>query len=558
MSGGKGKQAGKAKAFVADIGEIAKALRERIEAECDGFAPDPVAAKARAARAKDDFRFFAETYFPHHVRGAPSEFHLWLYETLPGVVAAADGRRWAIAAPRGNAKTTFCSQIFVLWCVITARKRYPVLLSDATDQAAAVLEGIKAELEVNRRLAMDFPSAVGVGPVWQQGCIVTKNGAKLEAFGASRRLRGRRHGALRPDLVICDDLENDENVRTPAQRDKLESWIDKAVEPLGPPDGSMDLIYVGTILHYDAVLSRKIKNQMWRSKVFKALVNPPDRPDLWELWEEIARNEGEEAADAFRAANAAAMDAGAAVLWPAVQPLPALMKIRLRIGTDAFNCEYQNDPIDAAAALFGNIQFWVQPVRHWVFFGACDPSLGGGGAKSDPSAILIGGLDRDSGILDVIAADIAKRTPDRIIEDIIRLQAEYRCLRWGIEIVQFQAFLASELVLRSAKRGFPVPAVGLTSAFSKEMRIESIQPHVANGLIRLKPGLSELETQLRHYPKADHDDGPDALEMLWRVAVSARAGAPVLVAPRARSATGDFIGGGAVYGVMGYHGFIGG
>lgn len=555
---GAGKRAGKAKAFAVDIAEIAKALRERIEAECDGFAPGAAASRARVARARDDFRYFCETYFPHHVRGEPSVFHQWLYETLPGVVASPQGQRWAIAAPRGNAKTTFCSQIFVLWCVITARKRYPVLLSDATDQAAAVLEGIKAELEVNRRLATDFPAAAGVGPVWKQGCIVTRNGAKLEVFGAARRLRGRRHGALRPDLVICDDLENDENVRTPAQRDKLESWIDKAVEPLGPPDGSMDLIYVGTILHYDAVLARKIKNPMWRSKVFKALINPPDRPDLWERWEEIARNDSEEAADAFCAINAAAMQAGAVVLWPAVQPLAALMKIRVRVGRDAFNCEYQNDPIDAAAALFGNIQFWVQPVRHWVFFGACDPSLGGGGAKSDPSAILIGGLDRDSGILDVISADIIKRTPDRIIEDIIRAQEEYRCLRWGIETVQFQAFLAMELVLRSAMRGVPVPAVGLTSPYSKEMRIEGIQPHVANGLIRLRPGLTTLESQLRHYPKADHDDGPDALEMLWRVALSARAGAPVLVAPRERSMSGDFIGGGAVYGGVGYHGFIGG
>jgi len=55
------------------------------------------------------------------------------------------------------------------------------------------------------------------------------------------------------------------------------------------------------------------------------------------------------------------------------------------------------------------------------------------------------------------------------------------------------------------------------------LRIESLQPHIANGLILLHRSQSTLESQLRHFPKADHDDGPDALEMLWRNAVDSSA-----------------------------------
>ncbi len=51
------------------------------------------------------------------------------------------------------------------------------------------------------------------------------------------------------------------------------------------------------------------------------------------------------------------------------------------------------------------------------------------------------------------------------------------------------------------------------------LRIESLQPHIANGLILLHNSQSTLISQLRHFPKADHDDGPDALEMLWKNAV---------------------------------------
>jgi hypothetical protein len=43
---------------------------------------------------------------------------------------------------------------------------------------------------------------------------------------------------------------------------------------------------------------------------------------------------------------------------------------------------------------------------------------------------------------------------------------------------------------------------------------------MANGLIRLNPAHVTLIDQLRHFPKADHDDGPDALHMLWALVQS--------------------------------------
>ena len=88
-------------------------------------------------------------------------------------------------------------RIFVIWCVITERKWYPVIVMDAFEQSAVMLEAIKAELESNPRLAMDFPEAVGQGSTWQVGKIITKNGRMVEVFGAGKRIRGRRHGPHR-------------------------------------------------------------------------------------------------------------------------------------------------------------------------------------------------------------------------------------------------------------------------------------------------------------------------------------------------------------------------
>jgi len=91
---------------------------------------------------------------------------------------------------------------------------------------------------------------------------------------------------------------------------------------------------------------------------------------------------------------------------------------------------------------------------------------------------------------------------------------------WAIETVQFQEFLKTELVKRSAARGIPVPARAVVPHADKLLRIESLQPHMVNGLIRLHPSQHTLIEQLRHFPKADHDDGPDALHMLWMLCVS--------------------------------------
>lgn len=512
--------------FLTSLGKLAGDLRRKIETDCPGFDTDPAAAagRRRTVLAPDGFAFFAETYFPHYVQGGHSAFHRFLHVRLPEIVAAPDGVRELIAAPRGNAKSTYVSLLFVLWCLITRRKRFPVILSDTFEQAAVHLAGIKSELAFNPRLNADFPDEVGEGAVWQVAEITTRSGAKVKVAGSGKALRGFRHGAQRPDLVICDDLENDENVQSPDQRNKLEKWIDKTVEPLGPPDGSMDLIWVNTFLHFDAVAMRKARNPLWRATVFKAVVRTPDRMDLWQRWEEVLRNDGEPAADAFYAANLALMLAGSEVLWPAVQPLVKLLKIKVRVGESAFASEYQNEPVDADSQLFAALTFWVEQKDRWVFVGACDPSMGKKNKGRDPSAILVGGFDRETGILDVVAAEIARRVPTVIMSLIIDLQKEYRCLKWGIEIIQFQEFFKDQLVKTSAAAGTPIPAVPITSKVEKELRIESLQPHVANGLIRVHPRHSVLIEQLRFYPQHPHDDGPDALEMLWQMAQSIRSG----------------------------------
>jgi predicted phage terminase large subunit-like protein len=517
------------KDFLQGIAELAETLRRQIDAGLDGWDIEPAAVAERRRKVFDPlsgWEYFDRTYFPHYGKAEPSELHKYLYQRLPVMVNSVSGQRDALAAPRGEAKSTKISMSFVLWCVLTGLKKYPIIVMDAFEQAAEMLEAIKAELEANPRISGDFPEVSGSGKVWRVGVIVTANGAKVEAFGSSKKIRGRRHGPHRPDLAVMDDIENDENVTTPAQRDKLQRFVTKGVLSLGPPDDSMDAIIVGTVLHYDSVLARFLKNPLWNHKVFKAIMKWPDRMDLWEQFEELLLNgENPQAAEAAAMAlyegNRAEMDRGARVSWPAVRPLVRLMIKRAREGHDAFDSEQQNDPVSGEDAPFANsIRFWVNRLAEWVFYGACDPSLGKAGNSRDPSAIGVGGFNRETGILDVVEAKIRKRTPDRIISDIIEMHREYACVVWGVESVQFQEFLRTELVKRSAKAGVPVPARALTPITDKLLRIETLQPHMHNGLLRLHSSQTTLVEQFRHFPKADHDDGPDMVAMLWMLAIT--------------------------------------
>jgi predicted phage terminase large subunit-like protein len=535
------------KAFKDSMDQLRASMRAAIDANVDGFPIDEALRQTRrkTVLAPDGFRFFCETYFPHYLTEAPSRLHLHLFEDLPQMLlseaaAGRKGHRRLKIAPRGSAKSTIATQLFTLWCALRGLKRFIIIAMDTYEQAALMVEAIKVEIESNPRLAYDYPEFTGAGRRWREGEVVTRNRVMMLGAGARQALRGKRHGPHRPDLVILDDIENDVNVESPAYRNKLQGWVEKAVAKLGAADGSLDIVMLGTVLHYDSVLVRMSRQPGWEARHFKAVESFPDRMDLWDRWQEVLLNIGEDDAHAFYLANRTEMDRGAVVNWPQVETLYALMVERASSET-AFMSEKQGEPISEESP-FRAIQFWVMKQTRWIFFGAVDPSLGKHGANRDPSAILVGGLDPETGVLDVVEASIARRLPDVIISDVIAMAKRWQPALWFVEAVQFQEFLRTEIMKEAVRQEVALPALPVLPIADKSLRIQRLQPPMLAGLIRLHPSQTALLEQLRQWPSGAHDDGPDCLEMLWSGAVTrggamGGAGAAIRMAGRSGGAT---------------------
>ena len=526
-------------------------IDERQKLEKRFAAGEPVTGEKglRKELAAFDLAYFGRAYLPHYFTRKSPAFHeeldeLWSSGVMKGKnpfrdakeIARLDGSQQAIAAPRGHAKTTNFTFKDTLHAVLYQYKHYPILLSDSSEQAEGFLDDIKTELEDNPHILEDFGILKG-DKVWRSSVILTKTGIKLEAIGSGKKIRGRRHRNWRPDLLVLDDIENDENVNTPEQRKKLKSWFDKAVSKAG--DTYTDIMYIGTILHYDSLLSRVLVNPTYRTKKYRAVLSFATNTALWEEWERIYTNLFDEDHEAnawtFFQANEKEMLEGTQVLWEEKNPYYKLMQKRLSEGEASFNSELQNDPIDPENADFSEewLDYYEPELMdfskpNYLLVGANDPSLGKN-KKADTSTIIDLALDLNTGYMYVLGASVEKRKPDVIIDDVIETHRRYKrdlkkgYYKFGVETVQFQYFFKDVMAAKALEAGEYIPIEEIQSIANKELRIRSLQPFVKNRWIKFNKNHKELIKQLTEFPMGANDDAPDGLQMAVSLAQSVRA-----------------------------------
>ena len=451
--------------------------------------PDAKEILASAWQQAATITAFALKYFKHYMTDEktgefipPAKFHQELYELLLTEQFAA------VAAPREHAKSTIVSLIFVLYCVCEKLRRFIVLISDSQPQARLLLAAVKAELEDNDKLRADYGDLApqGDGAKWAEEDIVTATGIRVSGRGAGQSLRGLRQRAARPDLVIVDDLENDQDVENPETRKKLMQWFKRAVLNLGK---NCQFLVIGTVLHHDSLLANLLKADAFKRFV-KRIYQAVD-----EAW------------------------TAESVLWPERWPLEALKLKFEDIGPADFDQEFRNRPVSVETQTFKEEWF-----ERWYYTDAdiqgkqlrkvtgFDPAI-----KQKQKADLFAegtiGVAPDGTIF--VTRAQGQRIPfSKQVDRVFEVYALDQPSQVGIETIAYQEALKQEVDRRSREDGIYMPVVELTPHTDKIMRIASLAPLVENGIMRFRRDQREAVRQFIQFPKADHDDIPDILEQL--------------------------------------------
>ncbi len=218
---------------------------------------------------------FCLVYLSHYLDIEPASFHPELLDTL----GDHKEKMIEIIGFRGSAKSTFGSLALPIWAALEYPELYKFILpiADTGLQSGINIANIKNELENNPLIKQDYGEIKGEFVAdwtleseeeWQAKNMLLSNGVRILARSRGQKVRGLRHNQHRPKLIVVDDPEDLEWVRTKENRDKTERWLRGEVIPaIDELNGR--LVVIGNQLHTDALMAR-----LKRDKTFKQLDYP--------------------------------------------------------------------------------------------------------------------------------------------------------------------------------------------------------------------------------------------------------------------------------------------
>lgn len=442
--------------------------------------------QARIARARKDYAYFVETYFPHLATSKCGKFQVDAANELRDNPRARNLEEWA----RGHAKSTHITLCVPLWLKIQpdAEPLIVPIVSKSLDSAKRLLGDLQAEFESNELYINDFGQQHGAG-MWTDGEFVTTAGDLFIALGRGQSPRGIKKRGLRPNLIIVDDIDDDELVRNPRRVADVVDWLLTALfGTMAMGRGRM--VVVGNRIGQVSVISTLAENPRFHHRVINAL-DKKGRPS-----------------------------------WPENYAPEEIAETRAIMGERRFQKEMMNNPIiEGAVFLRKNICYGkMLPLRDYAAL-VCytDPSFKSG-TSNDFKATLLVGITKE-GDFHVIKAFADQTSVSKMIEwhyDLYDLVGDTPC-RFMMEANFIQDTILDSFRKTGIQFGRQLPLVGdMRAKPDKFGRIEALQPWFERGEVifnekeRKSPGMMVLEEQLLMFQKgssnAVHDDAPDALE----------------------------------------------
>ena len=467
---------------------MARKKKSKSEALFDKVLTDQV---MRKALAREKLEYFFPIYFHRYMQYETADFHKEIFEILED-----DAKKLAvICAFRGSAKSTIITTAYVLWSILGIQQRKFIIIEGQTDQKSRqYLLNIKNELMHNELLKKDL------GPFEEErnslgnatALIIKKLNVKIMISSVEQSIRGMRHGEHRPDLIILDDIEDTNSVKTKEGRDKTFNWLTSEVIPAG--DKRTRIIVVGNLLHEDSVIKR--------------------------LEEKIERGELSHLNAVYR--EYPIMDEHGNALWAGKYPTPEDIEAERQktMSETAWYREYLLKIISTEEQVVR--PEWVQFYNKVPYEGFRSVAIGVDLAISektsaDCTAMVVGhiyGVGKNMRIY-IQPNPINERAPFPIQVELIKaLIATQKQKHWRvktyIEEVAYQQAIVQ--LLQSVKYDVEGVPTGRTD---KTARLRLVTPFVKEGRVLFpETGCEELIMQLVGFGKEKHDDLADAFAML--------------------------------------------
>jgi predicted phage terminase large subunit-like protein len=416
----------------------------------------------------------------------------------------------AIAAPRGHAKSSAITLGYGLATLLFRERKFMLLVSDTESQAAQFLGLFKNELQENNDLIdlfdikRDDKGMVKFSKDSETDIIVEfTDGTKFRilAKGSEQKLRGLIWNGSRPDIIMCDDIENDELVMNKDRRDKFKRWFRNALLPCLSDRGIVRL--VGTVLHMDSLLESFMPNPSDRKTITVGL---KQYSTLRLKWRGVK----------YKAHN----DDFTELLWPEKKTSEFFKteyeEARRNGALDGYSQEYLNQPLDESVGFYRRADFQaIRPEEKQLnlnYYIAADLAIAEN-EKADYSVFVVAGVDEDKRIhiRDVVRDRLDGRD---IVEMFLQLQRAYNPLAVGVEDMQVSKsigpFLREEMFRQNTFINLHLLKHG---GKDKPMRSKSMQARMRAKGVKFDKSADwypNFEDELLTFPRGKKDDQADA------------------------------------------------
>lgn len=209
------------------------------------------------------WRNWLKTLFASHLTDADGDFvpfadvHAELWEWIWSIRRGRRVRPFVGGWPRGFAKSTTAEMGM---CALGARKTrsYVLYVCETQDQADDHLKNIQELLE-GVTVGAYYPdlgnpslNKFGHSDGWRRNRLRTSSGLTVDAMGLDSSRRGAKVGKFRPDLIVIDDIDGEQD--TPQTTAKKTKTLTERILPSGA-DGLAVLVLQNKV-HDNSIVSR--------------------------------------------------------------------------------------------------------------------------------------------------------------------------------------------------------------------------------------------------------------------------------------------------------------